>query len=185
MASRHDESSHTSPRYRPCWSGMQLPAAVCLLMTTIAAAGLQRTRTRRHSGGHSAAVLVALFCQSILQVAGVETTTNCTSGTIIQECSFSACLANAACNPNYPGCILQISCCGPWGPPIVGLYPNTALYTPSEPVCCFCRYSFCCYNPGCDFQNYEACPSAPSAGHCSVGSYYTPAGKSKPLTVSH
>ena len=177
MASRHDESSHTFPRYRPYWRGIPLHAAVFLLMTIRAAAGLRGTRT--NCGGHCAAVLVALLCQWRLQVAAVETTISCTPGSLVPQCSFSTCSANAACNPNYPGCILQISCCGPSGPPIVGLYPNTAIYTPSEPVCCFCRYSFCCYTPGCTFLNYEACPSPPFAGRCSTGSYYTPAGTSK------
>ena len=171
-----DESRNAFSRHRAVWSRTQALAALFLMLRMTAAAGLQRTRTL--PAGDSVTVLFAFFCQLSLQVAANEITTSCTAATIQSVCSSSMCLANAACNPNYPGCKPQISCCGSWGPPIVGLYPNTALYTPSEPVCCFCRYSFCCYTPGCTFQNYEACPG------CSAGSYYTAAGNSN-MSVTH
>jgi hypothetical protein len=137
-----------------------------LLLGAGAAAQAPR-RSRRRGFGLAAIVLVAVSFHTTLTAAY-----QCS---INEDCLYSGCAANAACNPNFPGCGLQIGCSGPGF--TLASWPSGNLFTTSSTnwTCMFCRYSFCCYWPGCNYQNYEECP--PNI-NCPAGSY--PAGTTIP-----
>jgi hypothetical protein len=136
-------------------SVMQMALSGLLLGAGAAAQGPRRSR--RRGIGMAAIVLMAVSFDTTLTAAY-----QCS---INEDCQYSGCMENAACNPNFPGCGLQIGCT-PIGSRIKS--PSGDLYDNTVSTCVFCRYSFCCYTPGCNFQNYEECP--PNI-NCPAGSY--------------
>jgi hypothetical protein len=141
-------------------SVMRIALSGLLLGAGAAVHGPRRLVSRWRGVGLAAIVLMTVSFHATLTSAH-----QCSSG---EDCQYSGCLANAACNPNYPGCsVLQYGCVGPENAVPIGSWPSGDLYA-LRSTCVFCRYSFCCYWPGCTFQHYEECP--PNI-NCPAGSY--------------
>ena len=136
------------PEGMAAWGDTLLGGTLLLGMGTTAVSGLQRVG-QFGIGRATTALVSAIYYGVHLAAAQYACSSN-------SDCNYASCTANAACNPNYPGCQLQYGCGVPtWGGPA---------------ICTYCAYSFCCYTTGCTYQQYTMCPSpgsAPSSGSSS------------------